>query len=50
MNKKPLDTLLEHEKFNDTLFKQSIALVQSAKNITPVSQLPLELMKNKSAV
>jgi hypothetical protein len=41
MNKKPIDTILEHTNFNDTLFKQSIGLVQSTKNITPVSKIPL---------
>lgn len=41
MNKKPLDTILNHDKFNDSLFKQSVSLVQCAKNLTPVSKIPL---------
>lgn len=49
MNKKPLDAILTHDNYNDTLFKQSIALVQSTKTITPISQIPLELVKGKQA-
>ena len=41
MNKKPLDTILSHDNYNDTLFKQSISLVQAAKTITPIPQIPL---------
>jgi hypothetical protein len=50
MNKKSLDNLLEHENFNDSLFKQSISLVQCTKNITPVAQIPVEIMRNKTAI
>lgn len=41
MNKKPIDTILDSQNFNDTLFKQSISLVQCTKNLTPVSKIPL---------
>lgn len=48
MNKKPIDTLLDYHNFNETLFKQSVSLVHSAKNITPLAQLPIDIIKQSS--
>jgi hypothetical protein len=50
MNKKPLDSILSHQNYTDALFKQSIALAQSTKSITPVSQIPLEMMRGKQSI